>query len=137
MFDSDLRRWLSGVWKNFRRKARGSASVRPPLRLEVLESSLTPTAPGVLSVMRANPIGPFTNGTQVSYLVTFDQAVTGVDPTDFQLGRTGTLGTTLTQITPVTAMTFAVTVSGITGSGDLTLGVTDDDSIRSANAEPL
>ena len=47
------------------------------------------------------PAGSITNATSVCYLVTFNTAVTGVDPTDFQLAKTGTIASTLTQVTPV------------------------------------
>ena len=53
--------------------------------------------PSVLSINTAVPPGATTNATSVSYTVTFNQGVTGVDPTDFALARTGTVGTTLTR----------------------------------------
>src|SRR5208282_1323656 len=67
----------------------------------------------------------------------FSEAVTGVDPTDFQLATTGTVGTTLTQVTPVSASVYTVTVSGITGDGTLGLNLIDDDSIHDLAGNPL
>ena len=42
-------------------------------------------APFVQSINRTTPAGPVTNASSVSFTVTFSEAVTGVDPTDFQL----------------------------------------------------
>jgi hypothetical protein len=93
--------------------------------------------PFVVSINRAMPIGPVTNATSVSFTVTFSEPVTGVDPTDFQLAATGTVGTTLTQVTPVSASVYTVTVSGITGNGTLGLNLVDDGSIRDVAGNPL
>src|SRR5207245_10603832 len=91
----------------------------------------SPTAPTVLSIVRTLPLRPVTGATSVSYTVSFDQPVAGVDPSDFQLVRTGTVGATLTQrVTPVDGSVYTVTVSGITGNGTLGLNLIDDDSIQ-------
>ena len=57
-----------------------------------------PGRPTVTSIDRTDPAGPTTNAGTVSYTVTFSEAVTGVDPTDFALVTTGTIGTTLIQV---------------------------------------
>src|SRR5208282_3342361 len=63
---------------------------------------------------------------------------TGVAPTDFQLATTGTLGTTLTQVTPAgPSAVYTVTVSGITGYGTLGLNLVDNNSIRDLAGNPL
>src|SRR5208282_5965239 len=63
---------------------------------------------------------------------------TGVAPTDFQLATTGTVGTTLTQVTPAgPAAVYTVTVSGITGSGTLGLNLVDNGSIHDLAGNPL
>jgi hypothetical protein len=59
--------------------------------------------------------GPPTSASTVSFTVTFSEAVTGVDPTDFQLALDYTVGATVTQVTSVSTSVYAVTVSGITG----------------------
>src|SRR5208282_2451561 len=74
------------------------------------------TYPSVVSIIRTTPAGPITNASTVSFTVTFSEPVTGVDPTDFQLAATGTVATTLTQVTPVSASVYTVTVSGISGN---------------------
>src|SRR5205814_145364 len=73
----------------------------------------------------------------VSFTVTFSEAVTGVDPTDFTLAETGTVGATLIQVTPVTTSVYMVTISGITGSGTLGLNLVDNGSIHDADGNPL
>ncbi len=88
------------------------------------------TAPTVASVNLAG--GAVTNATTTSWTATFSQAVSGVDPTDFQLAETGTVGATLTQVTPVSSSVYTVTVSGITGNGTLGLNLINDGSINTS-----
>src|SRR5579862_9434358 len=93
--------------------------------------------PSVVSINRATPGGPISNASTVSFTVTFSEAVTGVDPTDFKLATTGTVGSNLTQVTPVSSTVYTVTVSGITGNGTVGLNLVDDGSIRDAAGNPL
>ena len=135
------RPWLTRLWKTLtgpsKRKHRQSLRLRPTL--EVLEARTLPSGvfPFVQSINRMTPAGPITNASSVSYAVTFSEPVTGVDPTDFQLADTGTVGTTLTQVTPVSASVYTVTVSGITGNGTLGLNLVDNNSIRDLAGNPL
>ena len=92
-------------------------------------------APYVVSINRADA-SP-TNAGTVHFTVTFSEPVTGVDPTDFQLADTGTVGTTLTQVTPMSASVYTVTVSGITGNGTLGLNLVDDGSTKDLAGNPL
>ena len=94
-------------------------------------------SPFLLSINRAAPAGPATNASSVSFTVAFSKPVTGVDPTDFQVVTTGTVGTTLTQVTPVSASVYTVTVSGITGNGTLGLKLLNDGSIVDLLGNPL
>ena len=71
------------------------------------------------SINRGNPAGHATNASSVTYTVTFSEAVTGVDPADFQVVLTGTATATVSQVTPVSGAVYTVTVSGITGNGTL------------------
>ena len=95
------------------------------------------TYPSVVSINRTTPADPATNASVVIYTVTFSKAVTGVDRTDFQLATTGTVGTTLTQVTPQSASVYIVTVSGIKGSGTLGLNLVDNGSIHDQAGNPL
>src|SRR3954469_2491589 len=54
-------------------------------RFEELEDRLTPAAPAILSINRLVPAEPLTDATSVSFAVAFDQAVTGVDASDFRV----------------------------------------------------
>jgi len=133
------RQWLS---KFLGERGRASASssrrrVRPTL--EFLEDRTLPSgvSPFVQSIDSTTPVGPITNAARVSYTVTFNEAVTGVDPTDFKLVLGGTVGTTLTQVTPVSASVYTVTVSGITGNGTLGLNLVDNNSIRDLAGDGL
>jgi hypothetical protein len=94
-------------------------------------------APYVLSIDRTTPSGPNTNASSVTYTVIFNEAVTGVDPTDFALALTGSIGTTLLQVQPVGVFVYTVTVSGITGSGTLGLNLIDNGTIDDLIDNPL
>src|SRR5579862_6232975 len=122
-----LRRALSGTTKP---KGHARHSIRPIL--EPLEERTLPSGifPFVQSINRSVPAGPITNAATVAYTVLFSEPVTGVDPTDFKLAATGTVGSTLTQVTPVSGSVYTVTVSGITGNGTLGLNLVDNGSIR-------
>ena len=93
------------------------------------------TPPTVSSVDRG-AVSP-TNATSVSWAVTFSEAVSGVDASDFQLVQAG--GVTGASITGVTGGPTGYTVTASTGTGDGTLGlnVLDDDSIQDAATNRL
>jgi gliding motility-associated-like protein len=77
------------------------------------------TPPTVVSI---NPVAASpSNGTSAQYTVTFSEAVTGVDITDFALAGTGVTGT----IASVTGSgtTYTVTVNSISGNGGLGLNL--------------
>src|SRR5262249_9463550 len=80
------------------------------------------TPPVVVAISRQAPAAIVTNATSVTFQVTLSEPVTGVDPTDFALVKTGAIATALLQTT--LGMTgggsvFLVTISGVTGSGAL------------------
>jgi len=93
--------------------------------------------PIVVAMDRAVPADPTTSASSVQFAVTFSQAVTGVDPTDFQVVKTGTIAPTLLQVTPVSASVYTVTIGGITGDGTLGLNLVDNGSIRDLAGNPL
>src|SRR5205823_3933685 len=80
------------------------------------------TAPAVLSINRTTPGGPSTSATSVTYTVTFSEAVSGVDATDFSLALNGVTATTPVVVSG-TGSSYTVTVSGITGTGTLGLNL--------------
>ena len=87
--------WRQWLWRllasDISHPRHGQHTVRPAL--EALEDrTLLSAWPVVQSINRTAPAGPVTNATSVTYTVTFSEAVTGVDPTDFPLAVTGTRG---------------------------------------------
>src|SRR5437773_1979205 len=126
------RRWLSGVWQSLtgetKRKRNGSGQVRP--RLEALENRLTPAMPSVQSILRTTPAGAFTNATSVTYTVTFDQAVTGVDATDFHLTLNGSVQANTPVAVAGSGSSYTVLVNGISGNGTLGLNLVNNNSIH-------
>ncbi|MBB3056237.1 beta strand repeat-containing protein, partial [Mucilaginibacter gotjawali] len=76
------------------------------------------TAPTVSSIT-ATGTSP-TNGTSVGYTVTFAEAVTGVDGSDFTTTTSG-VSTTGIVVTPVSSSVYTVTVNGVSGTGSLRL----------------
>ena len=104
--------------------------------IEALECRmLLSGAPVVTSI---NLVGPATtDANKVTFTATFSEPVTGVDPTDFALVKTGTVDAKLTQVTAVSQWVYTVTVSGVTGSGTLGLNLVDDSSIRNMEGTKL
>jgi hypothetical protein len=75
-------------------------------------------APAVASIVRAGSAN--TNGATVSYTVTFNESVTGVDLADFVLTAGGTASGTLSSISG-SGSSYTVDVSGASGDGTLRL----------------
>jgi hypothetical protein len=99
------------------------------------------TVPFVASINRAIPTTATAGGPSVTYIVTFNEPVTGVDEAnpshDFALVTTGSLaGASISSITGSGAV-YTVTVSGITGNGTLGLNLVDDGTIRDASGHRL
>ena len=95
----------------------------------------TPSVPSVTSSLRAdaNP----TNAASVNFTVTFSEAVSGVDPSDFSLTTTGSISGVLVTNVSGSGNTYTVTVGTGSGAGDLRLDVVDNDSILNASGSPL
>ena len=95
----------------------------------------TPSVPSVTSSLRAdaNP----TDAASVNFTVTFSEAVSGVDPSDFSLTTTGSISGALVTNVSGSGNMYTVTVGTGSGNGDLRLDVVDDDSILNASGSPL
>jgi hypothetical protein len=97
--------------------------------LELNGNTSTPptdvTPPSVLSINRQSPASETTNATELTYRVTFSEAVNGVDKTDFSLNTlSGSSSGTLTAETVAvgsSGTTYDVTVSSVSGNGSLRL----------------
>jgi len=72
----------------------------------------------------------------VDFTVTFSEAVTGVDVSDFALTTTGVTGASITGIGG-SGTTYTVTVNTSTGDGTIRLDLVDDDSIQDAGGNAL
>jgi len=62
----------------------------------------------------------------ILFVVTFNEAVTGFDDTDVNLGAsttTGTLVATVTEVAPNNGTTYQVSVSGMTGTGNVVASI--------------
>lgn len=84
------------------------------------------TPPTVSSIVRASA-SP-TNATTVNFTVTFTEAVTGVDMTDFTLTATGVSGAAVSSVSGTGGL-YTVAVNTGTGSGTLRLDIDDNDTI--------
>ncbi|MDD3212449.1 MAG: hypothetical protein PHY64_02190 [Eubacteriales bacterium] len=80
------------------------------------------TAPTVLSINRYNPSTETTALLSVVYRVTFSEAVTGVDTSDFSLfSPVGGVSGNILSVTASSTSVYDVTVSAISGNGTLRL----------------
>ncbi|MFZ5819138.1 MAG: hypothetical protein ACOYYJ_04475 [Chloroflexota bacterium] len=93
------------------------------------------TAPLATGSLRADP-DP-TTAAIVNFTVNFTEAVSGVDPSDFVLTRTGGLAGTSISGVSGSGSQYVVTVVTGTGDGTLRLDILDDDSILDASGNPL
>ncbi|NOT06261.1 MAG: hypothetical protein HOP27_16840 [Anaerolineales bacterium] len=91
--------------------------------------------PSVLSVVIPAAATNPTNKTGVTFTVTFDKAVTGVDVTDFVIS--GTLPTSSVKSVTGSGATYTVTANTGVGTGTLGLNVAANGTILDATATPL
>ncbi|MBR7522572.1 DUF4347 domain-containing protein [Pseudomonas juntendi] len=77
--------------------------------------------PGVTSIVRADATP--TNGSSISYTVTFSEDVSGVDASDFTVSYGGTAAGSLASVTQVDGRTYTVVIGNLTGEGDITLAL--------------
>lgn len=99
------------------------------------EYSLNRAAPIVTSILRADP-NPST-ADNVRFTVSFSEAVSGVDVSDFALAPTGSVaGPTITEVSGVGNL-YTVTIGTGTGSGTIRLDLVDNDSIVDASSLPV
>ena len=93
--------------------------------------------PVVTSINRTQS-NPDTAATSVSYTVTFNENVSNVAASDFQVTTDQDLSASPTvQVTPVSGSVYTVTVNGIHGAGNLQLSLIDNDSIVDGLGTPL
>lgn len=97
---------------------------------------LPPSLPTVNSINRFNPFSQTTGAAGVTFRVTFNKPVTGVDTSDFILTNTGTVTGTVSSVTALSDVSYNVAVSSITGSGTVRLdlkssgtGIVDSETV--------
>lgn len=93
-------------------------------------------APVVLSINRVNPNPTFTSRS-VRYTVSFSEAVTGVDASDFRLAKTGSTAAAAIGTVTGSGTTYTVTVGTGSGEGSIRLDLIDNDSIKDSMDQPL
>src|SRR5262249_30070167 len=91
-------------------------------------------SPFVLSINRAG--ADPTNAASVTFTVTFNVSVTGVDSTDFALATTGVSGASISGVSGSGA-TYTLTVNTGTGDGTIGLNLVDNDSIADGSGNKL
>src|SRR5262249_37844590 len=85
--------------------------------------------PQVASIRRTTPAGAVTAAGSVTFTVTFDKPVSGVDAGDFRLAVTGATPAALAQVAAMVGAVNAGPVSGIAADGAVGLTLADDDSV--------
>ena len=128
-----------GTSRRNRRRNPVALRRRTPLVITLLEERvLMATCPLVTSIVCAGPLPPATSATSVSYTVTFNEAVTGVAPSDFQLTETnGDVTAQSPVVVTGSGTSYTVQVNGIHGSGDIRLDLIDNGSITDLGGDPL
>jgi hypothetical protein len=101
---------------------------------DFLEDRIVPAGPSVLSIVRGGPAT--TNASSVTYQVTFDEAVTGVDNGDFALVRSGTTSATIASSNGSGAV-YTVLVSPASGDGTLGLNLINNGTIKDGGGNAL
>ena len=104
----------------------GEGMSAPPQPDIVTSAAALPTVtPAVVSINRYDPSTTSTGATSVTFRVTFNTPVTGVNAPDFTLVTTGGLVGTISAVTPLSAVAYNVTISSINGTGTLRVDLKD------------
>ena len=82
----------------------------------VVVDTTAPSASGIVRI-DANP----SNASSLSFSVTFDEDVSGVDASDFSLVLGGSANGSIASVTQVDAQTYTVLVNGLSGTGSIGL----------------
>ncbi|HEX2852894.1 MAG TPA: autotransporter-associated beta strand repeat-containing protein, partial [Opitutaceae bacterium] len=100
----------------------GDGMATPPAPDMVTSLAGLPAAgPAVISINRFDPPSASTGASSVTFRVTFNAPVTGVDSADFVLTNTGSVVGTIGAVTPLSALSYNVVVGSITGTGNIRL----------------
>jgi len=94
-------------------------------------------APSVVTIERTTPTSSTTNASTVEFTVTFDEAVAGVDSSDFALVTSGLAVSQPPIVTQISGAVYKVTVGRITGNGTLGLNLLNDGGISDVAGNKL
>ncbi len=115
-----------------------SMSAQPTPDIVTSLAALPAIAPAMIASNRYDPTTTATGATSVTFRVTFNDPVTGVDASDFLVTTTGSVVGTVTTVTPLSAVAYNVTVGSITGSGTIRLDLKSSGTdITSTSGTPL
>lgn len=117
--DRDL--WVGGEFTNVNN---GGTVIKEADYLATYGLDSTP--PAIVSILRANTTP--TTASSVNFNVSFTEPVTGVDVSDFALDTSGVSGSAVSGISGSGAA-YTVTVSGISGTGTVSIDFVDDDTV--------
>ena len=95
-----------------------------------LDTTPRPSSPSTV------PVRPRRTRRSVQFTVTFSEAVSGVDATDFVTAQSGVSGSSVTNVSGSGA-SYTVTVNTGSGDGTVALNLVDDDSIHDLVGYPL
>ena len=110
----------------------------PPPDIVTSSGALPALAPAVTSINRYDPFASSTGASSVTFRVTFNTAVTGVDSTDFVVTKTGSIAATIGATTALSAFEYNVTVGSITGTGTIRLDLKSSGTgITAAGGVPI
>jgi len=98
--------------------------------------ALAAGAPQVVAFV-GDPPTTLTTGTSLTYTLTFSEAVTGLEQSDFTVLKTGTASYGAILILQLNPSVYRIVVSGITGDGTLELNLVDDRTIRDSESNTL
>jgi hypothetical protein len=110
-------------------KSLGNEGAYTP-QFEQLEVRWAPAAPVVLSIGLAAPAAR--DAASVQFALTFSQAVTGVDASDFAVVAADNLKAATPVVVSGNGAVYTVSVNGIRGNGTLRLDLIDNNSIAAA-----
>lgn len=95
------------------------------------------TAPTVTGIVRKSGSTNPTNATSVQYTVTFSESVNNIAIGNFSVTGTGGVTGTVSTVSAASGASVDVTVSSITGSGDLRLDLSSKGTIQDSAANAL
>lgn len=95
------------------------------------------TSAAITAITRQDPLASPTNAIQVTFRVTFSEDVQNLDPSDFDLGLSGTANGTINAATVVSGSIYDLVIGGVGGDGVLDLNIAPGNDISDLSSNPL